>query len=783
MRTRIAPVIILLSGCLFAADAQQVTPRIAYVYPAGGCRGATFRAVVAGQFLEGTATVLFSGGGVRAEVIEHTRPLSVEQAIELQPKFDELRKRKAAAGSRAGGAWTAEDEKTLAELARKFETFIPKAQINQSIVENVVIEVSIAADAEPGARELRLRGPAGLTNPLVFRVGQLPEFSRAPAKTYRQPKDGKGPKIAPPPSEMRVTIPATVNGQIMPGAANQFRFAARQGQRLVFAVSARELIPFLPDAVPGWFQATLVLRDAQGKDLPFTGENRISPDPVAFFQVPKDGDYALEIHDSLYRGREDFVYRITMGETPFVTGIFPLGGLAGAQTAVEFTGWNLPQSRLTVDTRGRPPGTVSVATRKGDLISNRVPFAVDTLPECLEREPNGTITNAQPVTLPVIINGRFDRRGDADVFRFEGRAGEEIVAEVVARRLGSPADSVLKLTDANGSQIAFNDDFENRSSDLNTHHADSFLRTTLPAAGVYYVHLRDTQQNGGPDYGYRLRLSHPVPDFELRVVPSAITGRLGATVPITVYALRKEGFTGEIALSLKSDSADTGMGRSFSSKGKAPKGQGGNVRLGPTSGFRLSGARVPAGHDNVRFTITLPTATQRGPSASLSFEGRATIHGREVVCAAVPAEDIMQAFKYHHLVPAQDFKVAVLGRGEVAGPIELLGDKLVRIPVGGTARVRFYNHAAALSEKVQLELVDPPQGVSIRSSAAAATITEIVFQSDPAVAKAGQEGNLIVAAFDPSPPEMSKEKTRGTPRRVPLATFPAVASQIVANGP
>jgi hypothetical protein len=30
--------------------------------------------------------------------------------------------------------------------------------------------------------------------------------------------------------------------------------------------------------------------------------------------------------DALYRGREDFVYRIAIGELPFVTDIFPLGG-------------------------------------------------------------------------------------------------------------------------------------------------------------------------------------------------------------------------------------------------------------------------------------------------------------------------------------------------------------------------------------------------------------------------------------------------------------------------
>ena len=37
----------------------------------------------------------------------------------------------------------------------------------------------------------------------------------------------------------------------------------------------------------------------------------------------------IEINDAIYRGREDFVYRITIGELPFVTSIFPLGGPAG----------------------------------------------------------------------------------------------------------------------------------------------------------------------------------------------------------------------------------------------------------------------------------------------------------------------------------------------------------------------------------------------------------------------------------------------------------------------
>ena len=96
--------------------------------------------------------------------------------------------------------------------------------------------------------------------------------------------------------------------------------------------------------------------------------------------------------------------------------------------------------------------------------------------------------------------------GDWDVFRFEGHAGDAIVAEVYARRLDSPLDSVLKLTDADGKQLAFNDDHEDKGAGLDTHYADSYLTATLPADGAYYIHLGDAQHQGGPEY--RLPLAH-----------------------------------------------------------------------------------------------------------------------------------------------------------------------------------------------------------------------------------------------------------------------------------
>ena len=434
-------------------------------------------------------------------------------------------------------------------------------------------------------------------------------------------------------------LPLVINGQIMPGDVDRFRLKLTKGTRLVTAASARELTPYLADAVPGWFQATLALYDTSGNELAYVDDYRFNPDPVLFYEIPKDGEYMLEIKDAIYRGREDFVYRIAVGELPFVTSIFPLGGKAGTDTTVEMKGWNLPKDKLTLNDKEKERGTVPVSLSRDELVSNRVPFAVDTLPECMEKESNNEKAGAQKVTLPVIMNGRIDKPGDCDVFYIKGRAGDDIIAEVSARRLNSPLDSVLKLTDANNHIIAANDDYEDKASGLTTHHADSMLRITLPRDGKYYLHISDAQTKGGDVYGYRLRISKPRPDFELRIVPSSINARAGATVPFTMYALRKDGFTGDIKVTLKD----------------APK------------GFTLRNSRVPAKKDQAKLTLKMPPKPMKKP-VNLHLEGRALIQGKEVVRPAVPADDMQQAFIYHHLVPAKELKVAVLARPKPRAP-------------------------------------------------------------------------------------------------------------------
>src|ERR1035437_5636579 len=483
---------------------QQQLPHAGYAYPAGGRQGTTFEITVGGQFLDGAKSALVSGAGVEATVVDHFKPLTPAQATQLRDQAKELSEKPSP---------TAEDRQKIAEIRAKLLAFV-RRPTTPAIAETVRVQIALSAGAALGERELRLVTPNGLTNPVIFSIGQLPEVGRSPATGTgvlpgAQAGRGRGQVRLAPDSPMEIALPVLVNGQIMPGGVDRFRFQATKGQRVVVAAKARELLPYISDAVPGWFQATLALADSTGREVQYADHFLFHPDPVLYYEIPQDGAYTLEIHDSIYRGREDFVYRIEVGELPFITGIFPLGGRAGKRIAVELKGWNLPAGKLTEDTKGKPTGVYPIAAHNGPLVSNRVPFAVDALPEVFEKEPNNRQENAQRVTLPVIVNGRIDRPGDWDVFRFDGCAGQEIVAEVSARRLNSPLHSLLRLTDAAGRELAVNDDTEDKGAALLTHQADSRLNFKLPANGAYYLHLGDSQGKGGADYAYRLRISRP----------------------------------------------------------------------------------------------------------------------------------------------------------------------------------------------------------------------------------------------------------------------------------
>ena len=743
---------------VLGALAQQA-PHLAYFYPAGGRVGSTFQIVVGGQALLSVSNALVSGAGIETVVLERNRPMPQKEFTELRDRLKELQDKFQATrkGNNTGtNAWTAADAKEREDIRAKILRNPPNRKANPAMIDTVIIQVKIATNAALGDREIRLATPLALSNPLKFWVGDLPEVTKAAGKPANPDLDrylekmGRKP-VAPgtPKYEATVTLPVTINGQIMPGGVDRYHFTAIRGQNLIITANARSLIPYLADAVPGWFEATLTIYDPKGEELVSGERYRYRPDPVIHFEAPRDGEYTVEIHDSIYRGREDFVYRLTLGQLPFVTGIYPLGGPAGEKTTVTLTGWNLRETSLVCDNSTAEPG---VRWLTGDFI-NPVPFAVDDLPEVTAREGAISVKSAQAVTLPVILNGRMARPGASAIFKFTGQAGQQVVAEVMARRLDSPLDSFLRLTDSNGRQLAFNDDFEDKGSGLETHHADSWLTATLPAEGTYYIHLSDTQGQGGPEFAYRLRLSNPRPDFALRVSPSSLSIRAGMSVPATVFVLRRDGFTNTIDLHL----------------------------VDAPPGFSLSGARVAGTNDKVQFTLKAPP-NGGGKVFDLALAGSVVMAGQTISHSAVPAEDMMQAFMYRHLVPAHELAVMVSGTVKpfAANAIKILSATPVKIHAGGTAHIRVATPSAAFTSRFKLELNDAPEGMTLVSVSPSADGVDLVIAADLDKIKSRAVGNLI---FDVQPKNLpvnpKQKKVANQTRRVAIATLPAVPFVVV----
>lgn len=726
-------VLFCFAGLCSVVDAQQLPqgmrlPHVGYVFPAGGQIGSEFEVTVGGQYLDGITEVLVSrldplvsenAVFPEASFVKLTKPLTQKQVNDLGEKLkdiqarvrEEIRRRRMAMGQyRELFVKFAAEAGISEEMLKEIDEFRknrndPKRQPAPQIAERATVRVSLPKDTEPGMYLIRLCTRSGASEPLRFHVTPWKEIVES------EPNDHGEANV------IKDKLPMVINGQIMSGDVDRFQVTAKKDQQLVVAVLARDLMPYLADGVPGWFQATLRVLDATGREVAYVDDFWFHPDPVLAFRVPQDGDYVIEVKDAIYRGRQDFVYRIIVGEIPFVTGLFPLGGRIGDESRVTLTGWNLPEQKWSFGLTQGEPGVRQVLLPKWAQIPRSVPFAVSDWPEVLESEPNDSQTNAQKLNTGTVVNGRIDKPDDKDVFMIEGRAGQTIVAEVLARRLYSPVDSILRITDENGQVVAVNDDTEDKSAGLLTHYADSFVEAKLPKQGKYFIELTDAQHQGGPEFAYRLRISLPRPDFELRVVPSMLSVSPGAVVPIDVYAVRRDGFSDDIRLELTD----------------APE------------GMRLSGNWIPSGQDHATITVTIPPSVKAGIQG-LTLVGKARVGDREIIRTAVAADDMMQAFYYHHLVPVGKWAINVSGRSRYGITWVLPPEKAVQIPITDKAEVRL-PWLGSSAANLTLQLSNAPDGIAVADVVRDSSGAKVILTVDKEKIKPGTKGNLVFGMY------------------------------------
>lgn len=183
----------LLATFILAGTAAWGAPYIGYCYPAGGQQGTTIRVHLGGQRLMHVKNVLVSGAGVHGAFVSFEGaegPLNGIQRAYLREVIENLKKSTPPAMPATPPAMPERPKITLPDLPdlrdleqkspQELNTLLVKYVYTQKktkppLAEDVILEVTIAPDAVPGNRELRVITPGGLSNPMVFQVGSLPE--------------------------------------------------------------------------------------------------------------------------------------------------------------------------------------------------------------------------------------------------------------------------------------------------------------------------------------------------------------------------------------------------------------------------------------------------------------------------------------------------------------------------------------------------------------------------------------------------------------------------------
>jgi hypothetical protein len=469
-------------------------------------------------------------------------------------------------GGAAGG--TVDLEIAGADLEGVESLLFDHPGLKATFVKERHFRLGIGAGVPPGTYDVRLVGRFGVSNPRLFSVSHgLTDVAQKTADTPQA-----------------VAVNSAVNGTCRTNRDDVYRFAARKGQRVVVECQAGKL--------DSPMDATLALTTAGGKQLVSNGDYH-GRDPLVDFVAPADGDYLVRLRDLSYRG--GYPYRLIISDRPQVENVFPRAARAGQTTELGVFGRNLgagsrpsswrifdlplDEGRLTVN----PPAEIldlgayrffdhptdhsvmptaatctlcgfQVRPKFGDAFADPQTLLVVDTSVTVEAEPNDTPGKAQPITLPAVVSGRFDRERDADWYEFETAEAGPYAFEVYCERIGGRADPYIVVADTRGTRVAELDDFGHRINAFDGHLRDPSGLVNLSAKTKYRVLVQDRYRRGGARYQYVLTVGKPVPDFFAAAIHSANPGPAGTTVRaggaayLDVIVHQSGGFNGPITL-------------------------------------------------------------------------------------------------------------------------------------------------------------------------------------------------------------------------------------------
>jgi hypothetical protein len=412
-----------------------------------------------------------------------------------------------------------------------------RARQRRPAADALTVHFHADADALPGVRDFRIATPHGASTVGQIVVTPDPVIAETDG-------DNNSPETAQP-----IRLPAAVCGTIdRIEDRDYYKFHVEAGHSLVFRVRGMLLEDRIHD-LQNHLDPILTLRAPNGSTLA-VADNDIAGDPLLCQRFERTGDYTLEIRDVRYKGDPNWVYCVEINDRPFVRALFPLAVAAGKTAAFRPIGYQLPSAgpfAWSVPANWIA-GLHDVQLPIDHALANPAEVVVADVP-LVDEAPgrHDTAQTAQRVDAPVGINGRLLKEGESDVFSFRAKRGQALTFEVVSRRAGSPLDSALRIVDSRGRTLMEGDDSpeEGRLS------ADALIEGwSPPADGLYAVEIRDLLQRGGPEFVYFLKITPAESRFELKLDTDKTELSPGTSGVIFVSTIRRNGFDGDIALSV-----------------------------------------------------------------------------------------------------------------------------------------------------------------------------------------------------------------------------------------
>jgi hypothetical protein len=400
---------------------------------------------------------------------------------------------------------------------------------------------TVADDTAIGAYPIRVRTEEGISNPLLFSVGQLPQVAEA--------EDNSSFLAA-----QAVPAPVVVEGQAAGNDVDFFRFPGKKGQRIVVDAQCARIGSGV-DPTIRLTTATQVYV-ASADDTP-----GLLTDARLVATLPEDTEYVVEISDSRYQGGGRPIYRLLIGAVPIAEEVYPIGGRRGESLGVELRGGTLagPAPGPVVGAARLDPGAgltlepLRIRDARSLLpldVESLLPVLVGDIPEL--REPADPAAAPVRAAAPVALNGRIDPAGDEDRFVLAVTPGQKLRIEVDASDYGSALDATLRILGGKGEVLANADDTAPPSPGKGKKappiaSPDPTLDFTVPAGQTEItLALRDLGGRGGLGFPYHIRVV-PATGFDLTLDDSQVSIPRGGCAAVGVTVVRK-GYNGPIRL-------------------------------------------------------------------------------------------------------------------------------------------------------------------------------------------------------------------------------------------